>query len=87
MKDKPSRFADMLRTRKDGETQEAEPTGKRGRPGGQGKRGNPDYAQVTAYIPKTLHNETKVNLIRQDNKEFSQLVEELLFDWNLKQGN
>jgi hypothetical protein len=60
---------------------------KRGRPGGQGKQGNPDYAQVTAYIPKTLHDETKVNLIRQGNKEFSQLVEELLTGWNLKQGN
>ena len=60
---------------------------KRGRPGGQGKRGNPNYAQVTAYIPKTLHNETKVNLIRQNNREFSELVEELLTGWNLKQGN
>ena len=85
MKEKPSKFADMLRTRKDGEA--AEPAAKRGRPGGQGKRGNPDYAQVTAYIPKTLHNETKVNLIRQDNREFSELVEELLTGWNLKQGN
>jgi len=83
MKDKPSKFADMLRTRKDEET--AEPAAKRGRPGGQGKRGNPDYAQVTAYIPKTLHDETKVKLIRQGNKEFSQLVEELLTGWNLKQ--
>ena len=84
MKDKPSRFADMLRTRKEGRE---EPAAKRGQPGGQGKRGNPDYAQVTAYIPKTLHDETKVNLIRQGNKEFSQLVEELLTDWNFKQGN
>jgi hypothetical protein len=50
MKEKPSKFADMLRTRRD-----EEPPAKRGRPGGQGKRGNPDYAQVTAYIPKTLH--------------------------------
>jgi len=80
---KPSKFADMLRTRKDGEA----PAAKRGRPGGQGKRGNPDYAQVTAYIPKTLHDETKVKLIRQGNREFSQLVEELLTGWNLKQGN
>ena len=85
MKGKPSKFADMLRTRKDGEAEES--AVKRGRPGGQGKRGNPDYAQVTAYIPKTLHDETKVNLIRQDNREFSQLVEELLTGWNLKQGN
>ncbi|MDR3459940.1 MAG: hypothetical protein P4N60_21130 [Verrucomicrobiae bacterium] len=71
----------MLRTRKDEEA-----PAKRGRPGGQGKRGNPDYSQVTAYIPKTLHDETKVNLIRQGNREFSELVEELLTGWNLKQG-
>jgi hypothetical protein len=80
MKEKPSKFADMLRTRKDGEA--AEPAVKRGRPGGKGKRGNADYAQVTAYIPKTLHNETKMNLIRQGNREFSELVEELLTGWN-----
>ena len=45
-----------------------EPAPKRGRPGGQGKRGNPDHAQVTAYILKTLHDEMKVNLTWQDNK-------------------
>lgn len=84
MKDKPSKFAELLRTRKDDES--PEPVAKRGRPGGQGKRKNPDYAQVTAYIPKTLHDETKVKLIRQDNKEFSLLVEELLTDWNRKQS-
>jgi hypothetical protein len=77
----------MLRTRKDGDTPEAEPPAKRGRPGGEGKRGNPNYAQVTAYIPRKLHDETKVNLIRLGNREFSQLVEELLWAWNLKQGN
>ena len=82
---RPSKFADMLRIRKDGE--ESEPAAKRGRPGGQGKRGNPDYAQVTAYIPKALHDETKVKLIRQGNKEFSLLVEELLTAWNQKHGN
>ena len=79
MTGKTSKFADMLRTRKD----ENEP--KRGRPGGQGKRGNPDFAQVTAYIPKILHDETKVKLIRQGNREFSQLVEELLTGWNEQQ--
>ena len=82
---RPSKFADMLRTRKDGETEEA--PAKRGRPGGQGKRGNPDYSQVTTYIPKTLHDETKVKLIRQGNKEFSLLVEELLTAWNQQHGN
>jgi len=41
---------------------------------------------VTAYIPKKLHEETKINLIRLNNREFSELVEELLLDWNWKQA-
>ena len=88
MKNKPSRFAGILRDRKDAAQGTEAPTTKptRGRPGGKGKRLNPDYSQVTAYIPKTLHNETKVNLIRQGNREFSELVEELLSVWNQKQS-
>jgi len=58
----------------------------RGRPGGQGKRVNPDYVQVTAYIPENLHMETKINLIRGGKREFSELVEELLVQWNCSQS-
>ena len=54
----------------------------RGRPGGQGKRLNPDYTQVTAYIPEALHLQTKINLLRSGRREFSDLVEELLAKWN-----
>jgi hypothetical protein len=52
---------------------------KRGRPAG--KRSNPDYAQVTAYIPRALHDEVKILLIRDGGKEFSELVAELLSGW------
>ncbi len=87
MKESKSKFAGILRDRQDNapESSAPEAAGKVGRPGGKGKRGNPDYFQVTAYIPKTLHNETKVNLIRQGNREFSELVEELLLTWNKSQ--
>lgn len=54
----------------------------RGRPGGQGKRINPAYTQVTAYIPENLHTQTKINLLRSGKREFSELVEELLDKWN-----
>jgi hypothetical protein len=85
---KPSKFAGILRDRKHDSKPEtaagAKP--KRGRPGGQGKRLNPDYSQVTAYIPTMLHDETKINLIRQGNREFSELVEELLTAWNKRQS-
>jgi hypothetical protein len=86
---KPSRFAGILRDRAHSSKPEtaAETKPKRGRPGGQGKRLNPDYSQATAYIPTTLHDETKINLIRQGNREFSELVEELLAAWNRAQSD
>jgi len=46
-----------------------------------------DYAQVTACIPKTLHDETREHLVRQVNKKIRQRVEELLTGWNLRQAN
>ena len=57
----------------------------RGRPKSNGKRLNPDYTQVTAYIPADLHTATKINLIRSGKREFSILIEELLTTWNKKQ--
>lgn len=44
-----------------------------------GKRTSPDYVQVGVYIPKKLHNEAKVLLIREgESRDFSQLVGDLL---------
>jgi hypothetical protein len=53
---------------------------RRGRP--SGKRSDPTYAQVTAYIPEELHRQVKIALL-QDAKgqEFSELVGELLREW------
>lgn len=87
MTDSTSKFAEILRSHKDAGNAEPEPQTKRGRPGGKGKRLNPDYAQVTAYIRRTVHEQTKINLIRQDNREFSDLVEKLLIEWNTAQAN
>ena len=101
MSEKPSKFAAFLKTRKTESEAEipAEETKaprkatapppeprKRGRPGGHGKRLNPQYTQVTAYIPEALHTETKINLLRSGKGEFSGLVEELLTGWNRSQG-
>ena len=58
---------------------------KRGRPAG-GKRNNPDYEQVAAYIPKELNKRVKMRLLEMDKpREFSDLVEFLLKKW--LQGN
>ncbi len=50
-----------------------------GRP--RGKSSNPDYTQITAYIPKELHNKVKIALLQKGKKEFSELIEEQLTRW------
>jgi hypothetical protein len=44
-----------------------------------GKRSDPSYTQITAYIKKDTHE----NVMREIYKrqEFSELIEELLTDW------
>jgi hypothetical protein len=52
-------------------------TASRGRP--KGKRSDPDYEQVTAYIRKETYRRTKVALLQtEEERDFSQLVEDLL---------
>jgi hypothetical protein len=53
---------------------------KRGRP--KGKRSDPDYEQVTAYIKKETYRQTKIALLQQGEvQDFSLLVEQLLAEW------
>ena len=53
---------------------------KRGRP--LGKRSNPDFEQVTAYIRCQTYRQTKIALLQQDElSDFSELVEKLLTEW------
>ena len=53
---------------------------KRGRP--KGKRSDPDYEQVTAYIKKETYRSTKIALLQQGEvQDFSLLVEQLLAEW------
>ena len=54
------------------------PPRKRGRQ--TGKRSNPDYIQVGAYIPKTVDRDVKRKLLDED-MDFSDLVTKLLQDW------
>lgn len=52
----------------------------RGRP--KGKRSDPAFEQVTAYIRKETHKTVKIALLQEgQDREFSELVEELLSDW------
>jgi len=51
-----------------------------GRP--PGKRSDPGFAQVSAYIPADLHHEVKLTLLQErKGREFSELVAELLAEW------
>ena len=53
---------------------------KKGRP--KGKRSNPDFEQVTAYVRSETYRQTKIALLQQSELEdFSGLVEELLTEW------
>jgi hypothetical protein len=56
------------------------PVVKMGRP--KGKRSNPDYIQVTAYIRQDTYKDVRVLLLQKgDGQEFSELVEELLSEY------
>lgn len=53
---------------------------RRGRPAG--KRSDPTYDQVTAYIRRQTYRDVRIALLTQGRgQEFSELVEELLAQW------
>lgn len=48
----------------------------------RGKKGHPDYNQVTIYLKKQTQNKAKIAMLQaQDHRDFSELVEDLLTDW------
>ncbi len=59
------------------EKAEAKPK-KRGRP--KGKRSNPAFTQVTAYMRKDTYKNAQKALLDED-EEFSELVEDLVSKW------
>jgi hypothetical protein len=48
---------------------------------GLAKSKNPDYTQVSAYLPSSLYKKTKIKSLGND-LEFSELLEILLTKWN-----
>jgi len=47
----------------------------------QGRSSNPAYTQITAYVPNEQHLDVKQQLLRQGNRDLSDLVEELFKAW------
>jgi hypothetical protein len=63
-----------------------------GRPGGKGKKSDPNFRQVTAYIPQQLHTNATIALrlanqvrVDADKEDFSELLTRLLADWYQQQ--
>ncbi len=87
-----SRFRDVMQAARDREAQQPEPRpaapvaaapvpAKRGRPA-TGKRNDPRYEQVAAYVPKELYKRVRIHLMELEPEgEFSALVEYLLTVW------
>jgi len=47
----------------------------------QGRSSNPAYTQITAYVLNEQHLDVKQQLLRQGNRDLSDLVEELFKSW------
>jgi hypothetical protein len=60
-------------------TETAEPK-KPGRPK-NGKRSNPGYVQVSAYIPRHVYLAAKHKMLDEGNREFSDVVREFITDY------
>ncbi len=52
---------------------------KNGKSRAPGKRSDPDYTQITAYIRKETHENVMRKIYKR--QEFSELLEELLTEW------
>ena len=60
------------------------PTTKRGRP--PAKRSDPDFVGLTTYIRRETHLNAKISLLQEgENRELSELVEDLIAAWLSKQ--
>lgn len=80
-----SKFDGILSVKSSGEVK-AEPKAsvgvksvKKEEPKRVGKRSNPDYTQITAYIRKNTHEDVMRKIYKR--QEFSELLEELLTEW------
>ena len=74
------KFDNLLKARDRNDTSSREDHNDRTRVASVGKRSDADYRQVSAYIRKDTHQQVKIALL-QEEREFSELVEELLSGW------
>lgn len=76
----PEKLSQELEVNQPQQADPSQPSQKRGRP--KGKRSDPDYEQVTAYIRKDTHRDVKIALLSEGNgREFSELIQQMLEQW------
>jgi hypothetical protein len=47
-----------------------------------GKKGNPDYCQVTAYLKRDTYDNVRIRLLQtKDARDFSELLEDLVVEF------
>jgi hypothetical protein len=85
-KDKADLFSQLGEIRKDKEAGTSRDEANQAVPGASkrkqtGKRSDPDYLQVGAYILKSTDKDVKRLLIDEDDIDFSDLVQSLLEKW------
>ena len=85
MSQKISKFAEILKSRSSvppasTDTKEIFEKAPPSKKGGLAKSKNPDYTQVSAYLPSSLYKKTKIKSLSND-MEFSELLEILLTKW------
>jgi hypothetical protein len=86
MKNKTSKFASILRKHAEVVFEEDSQSSMAVKKNGLAKSKDPNYLQVSAYIPASLSKTTKINLLDTD-MNFSDLIGILLSEWNEKQSN
>ena len=80
MPDAANMFDRLAQKREQGKAAPPEAKPKQRQRKSTGKRSDPNYIQVGAYIPIELNKSVKRQLV-DDDKDFSDLVSELLEQW------
>ena len=80
MNKKASKFQQILKAAESVREEHSEPNPIKTK--GSGKRSDPDYVQISAYIRKETHRLAKRKLLEEDSeRDLSDVIEELLSNW------
>ena len=82
---KSSKFSSVIAAHRGDPEPEPAASDRQANPPGRpdnGKRSDPEYAQVSAWVRKYTHRQVKIKpLTKADERDFSELVQSLLEAW------